>query len=338
MFSRLITVSQPRPSLQPSTRRRSRLVHVLSGLMTFIRHCGYHARTAMLFTASDLKTILLPISAFACATAPLCSFDRLLRALIWTWIHQFMCNVSNQARTRLEDAVNKPWRPLPAGRITERQAFVLRWVTVAAAFGCSALHGGDLMLTTLGLLLTTFAYDELGLAGHLIGKSICNIGGYTTLEIGATKLMGATRDLDNVSATAVCISGALICTTIQAQDFADVEGDAILGRKTFPIYAPEFSRIATVTAISVWSLFLASFWGIGSVCGAIFVVFGSFVGSRFYSLRGPDDDELSYVLYNVSKICTIMLVARSTLRALPQVWLTMVHIMPNHARTGLFTF
>ena len=129
-------------------------------------------------------------SAFACATAPLHSFHRLLPALIWVWVHQFMCNVSNQARTRLEDALNKPWRPLPAGRITEPQALVLRWVTVAAAFGCSALHGGDLMLTTLGLFLTTFAYDELGLAGHHVGKSFCNIGGYTTFEIGATKLMG----------------------------------------------------------------------------------------------------------------------------------------------------
>ena len=129
-------------------------------------------------------------SAFACATAPLCSLDRLLSALVWVWAHQLMCNVSNQARTHLEDAMNKPWRPLPAGRITEPQALVLRWVTVVAAFGCSALHGGDLMLTTLCLFLTTFAYDELGLAGHHIGKSFCNIGGYTTFEIGATKLMG----------------------------------------------------------------------------------------------------------------------------------------------------
>ncbi|TBU28077.1 UbiA prenyltransferase family [Dichomitus squalens] len=272
----------------------------------------------MLFTVSDLKTILLPVSAFACATAPIHSFDRLLHALIWIWIHQLMCNVSNQARTRLEDAINKPWRPLPSGRISEPQALVLRWVTVGAAFSCSAIHGGDLMLTTFCLFLTTFAYDELGLAGHHIAKSVCNIGGYTTFEIGATKLMGATHDLDNVSATAVCISGALIFTTIQAQDFADVEGDAILGRKTFPIYAPELCRIATVIAMSVWSLFLVSFWGIGTVSGATFVVFGSFVGSRYYFLRRPDDDKLSYILYNI--------------------WLTMVHIMPNHARTQLFAY
>ena len=108
--------------------------------------------------------------------------------------------------------------------------------------------------------------------------------------------------MDSISATAVCISGALIFTTIQAQDFADVEGDSILGRKTFPIYAPEFSRIATVTAMSAWSVFLAWFWDIGTVCGAIFVGFGSFVGSRYYFLRRADDDKLSYVLYNVSDL------------------------------------
>ena len=245
---------------------------------------------------------------------------------MWVWIHQFMCNVSNQARGRVEDAVNKPWRPLPAGRVTEHQAFVLRWVTVAACFACSALHGPDLVLTTLGLFLTTLAYDEGGLSGHYFGKSLCNIGGYTTFEIGATKLMGAstfapitvpysyqtlaypalgpTRDLDVVSLTAVAISGALIFTTIQAQDFADVEGDAALGRKTFPIYAPGLSRVASLLAMCAWSLVLACFWGVGPLCGGAFVAFGSFVGCRFYFLRTAEEDARSYVLYNVSRPAT----------------------------------
>ena len=48
--------------------------------------------------------------AFACATAPLHSLDRLLLGALWVWIHQFMCNVSNQTRGAAEDAVNKPWR------------------------------------------------------------------------------------------------------------------------------------------------------------------------------------------------------------------------------------
>ena len=54
--------------------------------------------------------------------------------------------------------------------------------------------------------------------------------------------------------------------------------------------------------MSAWSVFLAWFWDIGTVCGAIFVGFGSFVGSRYYFLRRADDDKFSYVLYNVSTI------------------------------------
>lgn len=108
----------------------------------------------------------------------------------WVWLHQLMCNVSNQARSRAEDAQNKPWRPLPAGRITERQAIRLRWAVVALCLCYSTIHGMDLAIVTLGLLTTTFLYDEVGLSGHYIGKNLCNIGGYTSLELGTTKLMG----------------------------------------------------------------------------------------------------------------------------------------------------
>lgn len=105
-------------------------------------------------------------------------------------MHQLMCNVSNQARTAAEDTINKPWRPLPARRITQNQAIALRWIVVAICLLLSASLGRDLVLTTLGLLLTTFVYDEMGLAGHYVGKNLCAIGGYTTIEIGATKIMG----------------------------------------------------------------------------------------------------------------------------------------------------
>ena len=105
-----------------------------------------------------------------------------------------------------------------------------------------------------------------------------------------------------MSATAVCISGLLISTTIQAQDFADVEGDTALGRMTFPIYAPHLSRSVTLLAMLAWSLFLACFWGVGPLCGATFIAFGSFVGCRYYWLRALEDDRASYVLYNVSGV------------------------------------
>ncbi|GJE90540.1 UbiA prenyltransferase family-domain-containing protein [Phanerochaete sordida] len=274
----------------------------------------YHAHTAILLTIADLKTIFFPISVFACATAPLHSVSRLFMGLAWIWIHQLMCNISNQARGAAEDALNKPWRPLPAGRITERQALALRWGSAALCIAWSAMYGADLVLPSLGLFLTTVLYDDLGFARHYIGKNLCNIGGYTTFEIGATKIMGFNSRMDHIAVAAVCISGFLIFTTIQAQDFADVEGDKALHRVTFPIYAPEFSRVATLAAIVGWSLFLSWFWDIGRAYSFGLIALGAFVGLRYYLQRTTAEDRLSFLFYNI--------------------WLMTVHILPFNARTG----
>jgi 4-hydroxybenzoate polyprenyltransferase len=106
--------------------------------------------------------------------------------------------------------------------------------------------------------------------------------------------------MDSVSVTAVIISGILIFTTIQAQDFPDVEGDKALGRITFPIYAPEFSRAFTVFATTAWSIFLSWFWGVGPVSTAFLVIFGFYVGMRYYRWRTLEADRKSYLLFNVS--------------------------------------
>jgi hypothetical protein len=34
-------------------------------------------------------------------------------------------------------------------------------------------------------------YDEGGASKHVAGKNFCNIGGYVTFEIGATKIIGS---------------------------------------------------------------------------------------------------------------------------------------------------
>ncbi|KAI0764644.1 UbiA prenyltransferase family [Fomes fomentarius] len=278
---------------------------------------AYHAYSIILFTAADVKTILIPISAFACAAAPLHSFLNLICGMMWIWVHQLMCNVSNQAGGCTEDALNKPWRPIPSGRISPSHARALRWIVAVLCIITSAAIGSDMVMCTLALLATTFLYDELGLSSHHMGKNFCNIGGYTSIEVGATKLMGGHRTLDSISIMAVCISGLLIFTTIQAQDFADVAGDRALGRTTFPIYAPELSRIATLCAIIAWSILISRFWNIGPACMCAFIALGAYVALRYYFLRNAQDDKVSYVLYNV--------------------WITLAHLIPLHARCRCFS-
>jgi 1,4-dihydroxy-2-naphthoate octaprenyltransferase len=109
----------------------------------------------------------------------------------------------------------------------------------------------------------------------------------------------STGVLDFISVTSIIISGILIFTAIQAQDFPDVEGDKAVGRMTFPIYAPELSRLVTFFATSAWSVFLCWFWEVGPISTALFSSFGLHVGLRYYCWRTLEADKKSYLIFNV---------------------------------------
>ena len=52
------------------------------------------------------------------------------------------------------------------------------------------MYDQELVLTTIGLVVTTIVYDELGTASHVIGKNFCAVGGYASFEFGATIIIG----------------------------------------------------------------------------------------------------------------------------------------------------
>ena len=213
--------------------------------------------------------------------------------------------------------INRPWRPLPSGKVTVDQAIILRKAVVLLCIGLSSSYGRDAVLFTVGLAVATFLYDEVGLSAHPVGKNFCNTLGYAMSQGGATLLMSkhaprhntahlpnlhipGNRDkLDSVSITAIVLSGATIFTTIQAQDFPDVEGDAAIGRMTLPIYAPRFARWFTLFATVAWSVFYCWVWGLGVVSSACLVLLGLYVGGRYSLLCAPEADRKSYVMFNV---------------------------------------
>ncbi|EIM84248.1 uncharacterized protein STEHIDRAFT_132655 [Stereum hirsutum FP-91666 SS1] len=258
-----------------------------------------HLYTLVLFTWTDYKTIFLPVMTFACATGPISTYRHFIKTVVWVLTHLLICNVSNQAKSEDEDSVNRPWRPLPSKRITRSQAISLKWIMVSAGMSFSIACGTQFVILTLALVLTTVLYDDVGLSRSFVGKNACNILGYAVFESAAVALMAPHSKFDSVSLWAIALSAILIFTTIQAQDFSDVEGDALAGRVTFPIYAPEFSRLATLLTTTAWSVFYGWFWGVGPVIRVLLAVLGTAVGVRYYKLRTPVADKRTYVLYNV---------------------------------------
>lgn len=102
---------------------------------------------------------------------------------------------------------------------------------------------------------------------------------------------------------AAAASAFLILSTVHAQDFRDVEGDAKQGRKTFPILAPEVSRLSMplVLLSSTASLFFLSESSI--YAKAALAAFALITSVRFMVLRTQKQDSDSYLYYyNVSKL------------------------------------
>ncbi|KAJ7119286.1 hypothetical protein C8R46DRAFT_1203796 [Mycena filopes] len=262
--------------------------------------CAY---TLFLFTKSDFKTIFVPVVAFALVASFAASgkleFYRVIQTIIWVWLYLLQFCASNQILGVAEDFQNKPWRPIPAGYITVAQASLLRWVLAPMCLLLSILFG----VAQPGLMLTMgiFINNEMAFDRHWFTRNIANSLGYFAFESGASIIMLGTLN-DSVRA-ALTGSTFIILTTIHAQDFRDVAGDTVQGRRTLPIVAPEYSRLSMILVLVAWPLLLCRPYHLSGIATFAHVILGSIVGGRFIRLRSVQQDDFSYLLYN-NKICT----------------------------------
>ncbi|KAI6004486.1 UbiA prenyltransferase family-domain-containing protein [Pisolithus orientalis] len=250
--------------------------------------------TLFLFTQSDIRTALLPVTLFSIAAAPLAIPIQLLETTFWIWLHLLQCNVANQIKEPDEDKINKPFRPIPSGRITVEDATILRWALVPICLVYSALYSMELMQISLTLMLFTVWYNERDGDKDSLSKNFLTAVMYGISELGGTLVAG--RDRTQVSPTgriAAEMTVAVFMSTLHAQDFKDADGDRLTGRRTFPIAYPVASRFAIGLAIPLWSILLTVMWELDPLCAIAFVGYGCYVGARFMLYRTVQDDKLS---------------------------------------------
>ncbi|KAF7288868.1 S-adenosyl-L-methionine-dependent methyltransferase [Mycena indigotica] len=261
---------------------------------------AYHAKTLWLFTESDVMTMLVPVSVFAMVAAPLTTYANIPHLLFWLWLHVLTFNTSNQT-TSSEDATNKPHRPIPAGRITFEHARILRWALVPICGGLSLMYSKETMLASVVVSFLTVTYNELRCDGRsAISRNLLNGLGYAAFEAGTTLVARDNKtSLDPRCWRAILLSGLLFATTIYAQDFRDVVGDAELRRDTIPLRFGAQARPFLMASVVLWSIALSWIWQLDTFTATAFVVLGAFAGGRFVLKTTIDDDRRSYFWYNV---------------------------------------
>ena len=106
----------------------------------------------------------------------------------WVWINLLLFNVSNQSQPGavLEDTENKPWRPIPAGRLSAKHARKYIGILHVVTIGISLMLGG--VHPCLALHLLTFWYNDLGSGETWALRNFINAGGYLCFITGAMQV------------------------------------------------------------------------------------------------------------------------------------------------------
>ncbi|KAI0518478.1 UbiA prenyltransferase family-domain-containing protein [Xylaria bambusicola] len=242
------------------------------------RSLPYHLTTLFLFTRSDFKTVILPQSVFALSLVVSRSNSPLLYGfslgdiayrmpymLVWLWLHLLVEDISNQSLSSsiVEDTINRPWRPLPARRLTVTEARNITRVAVVAALALSIFLKSFLPSTTLMTLI--WLYNDLdGNSTGPLMRNVLNGAGLACFGWGAVCVLleGATDD-GNVLRDWLILVAAMISTTVHVQDLADKDGDKARKRQTAAlIYGEGWTRWSVAIVAIFWSVVCPAFWGV----------------------------------------------------------------------------
>lgn len=243
------------------------------------RNLNFHLYTLLLFTKSDFKTVVFPQSIFAVAVAlsgvaaspeartathVWAVLSRVPHMAFWIWVHLLLEDLANQRQPQSisEDAINKPWRPLPSGRISQTESLMLLQAGVPAlALASLALSAFTPSATFMTLV---WLYNDLeGSSTGPILRNVVNAAGLCCLGWGGhTVLMGKDSgqqihwSQDWRLYWMLTTAGA-IATTVHAQDMPDMKGDRARQRKTFPLlYGERLARWTLAVLVLLWSVIL----------------------------------------------------------------------------------
>jgi 4-hydroxybenzoate polyprenyltransferase len=139
--------------------------------------------------------------------APRLSLVHLPRLVVWVWLYLLQFCAANQKFSPEEDALNKPYRPIPAGLISVEATVVLRWLLVPVCLGLSFAY--DIVYPGLSLTIAFIVYNELGFDSAWYTKNFLNAVGLVSWNIGAAKIAGGGEC--NFSSVVWRVANQLMC-------------------------------------------------------------------------------------------------------------------------------
>lgn len=294
----------------PSAMRWHPFMHLL---LLGLKSPVYHIYTLYLFTCNNISDIIIPSLLFASLSASVASKFSLgpdqdltsilvsvPKMLLWSWSNLLIFNLSNQrsAASIKEDLVNKPWRPLPSGRLAPGDASRLFHCWRPTVLLISLRLGG--LAPSVSIILLSYVYDERGAALNPITKNLINGLGIGSYFAGPFEVVTRRSILSGNGGAALwlLLIMAAIVTTSHAQDLRDQEGDMAAGRETLPNMVGDMNaRLLAMAGIIGWTCVAASYWGLGWIKGGTLGIAGILMAGNMLLNKTREGDMLTWRLF-----------------------------------------
>lgn len=280
----------------------------------FVEHISYFLHTLFLFLYSDLKTVVIPWTIFGIAhalAASVFSIDRtsstaavLARTpliILWILLNLLPATIGNQrhASAIKEDAINKPWRPLPSNRLTPSDARNLLVAAYLVAISVSLRINGVQQSIVLAIL--GYAYNDMGGDNHWAPRNLLNGLAFICFGSGAMEVaLGQAVVYPAVLTQWLRMITLVVFTGAHVFDMYDQAGDALIGRKTLPlVIGDNAARWCIAVPVLFWSVFCPWFWQIQPVGYILPVAGGLIVARRTMSKREVQQDKKTTKIWNL---------------------------------------
>ncbi|KAK4185893.1 UbiA prenyltransferase family-domain-containing protein [Podospora australis] len=234
-----------------------------------------------------LSSILVTPSSSSIPPAHLL-LSRLPRVLAFNVGNLLVFDLANQ-RTETsaeEDRLNKPWRPIPQGKITTNQTRRLMLAVIPLVLGLNYLLGA--WEQGVFILILSWLYNDLGGGDEVFVREIIISVAYGLFNSGSliVAVGPAHKQLSTLGVAWTVIVSGVILTTMQVQDLKDQAGDKLRGRKTICLYMGEnFSRRSIAFFVCFWTVLCGWFWALGPLPLVFVTITGVVVAFRVLFLR-----------------------------------------------------
>ncbi|WP_171076248.1 UbiA family prenyltransferase [Streptomyces sp. YIM 121038] len=224
---------------------------------------------------------------------------------LWFALFLYVFDASNQVRGATEDALNKPYRPIPSGLLTP-QALMRRFWCAMLLYALLGLVTATLLWVLLWQAATVVLHFVSAPRIYFAVKPMLMQLGIITQLAAAWQLVAP---LDTTAWAWVLVTGVGYNLAMIYEDVRDMEGDRSIGRRTLPLIVGHwpvriwFAAVMTALPLALhhW-LFAPSNARPALIAACTLTVTGMnwYAALRSLVIRNARADRITYQLYGLA--------------------------------------